>query len=160
MRANVYHRLNHTHYACWGHSHRPSHIHDCLNQCALYNVIFVLAGILTQRWTLLKKPMMGLPVNIERKVGAMTVLHNYLLINHDRSYLPPGVADMINGSDEGGQNGIWRQEAGLPQAEATQQRNWEATASAVRNVFVEYFNGPGTVPWQQEMLARKRPTLP
>ena len=101
---------------------------------------------------------MGLPVNIDKKVGAMTVLHNYLLINNDRSYLPPGVADIINGRDEGGQNGIRCQEAGLPQAEATQHQNWESTASAVRNVFVEYFSG--TVPWQQEMLARKRPTLP
>lgn len=48
------------------------------------------------------------------------VLHNHLLINNDRSYLPPGVVEMINGSGEGVQNGIWRQEAGIPKAEVTQ----------------------------------------
>lgn len=117
-----------------------------------------VVGILTQRWQLLRKPMMGKPANIENKVAAMTVLHNYLLINNDDTYLPPGTADMVTGGREAGDLGRWRAVAGsehLPQAGATAIRNFTAVAAAARDSFTEYFSTEGAVDWQYDHINRR-----
>ena len=102
--------------------------------------------------------MMGKPQNIEIKVAAMTVLHNYLLISNDDTYLPPGTADMINGTREAGVLGRWRAAAGvqqLPQAEPTPVRNFTAEAAATREALTEYFSNEGAVDWQYDHINRR-----
>lgn len=112
-------------------------------------------GILTQRWQILKKPIIGNPNNISNIVSATTVLHNYLLINNDRTYLPQGAADTIFGGGVAAR-GNWRmQDADLPRAAATGARNYPASASAARQAFVEYFTNEGEVAWQFDYVNRR-----
>lgn len=115
----------------------------------------LFAGILTQRWQLLRKPIIGKPDNISAIVSATTVLHNYLLINNDRTYLPQGAADTIYGGGEAAR-GNWRAEdAQLPQAAAVSTRNFPAAAGLARQSFVEYFINEGAVPWQYDYINRR-----
>lgn len=113
-------------------------------------------GILTQRWQILKKPIIGKPENIQTLISATTVLHNFLLIQNDRTYLPQGVADTIFGGGEGNR-GNWRLgNNDLPQAVATAARNFPARASAARQAFADYFIHQGAVPWQLEYIHRRQ----
>ena len=113
------------------------------------------SGILAQRWQLLRKPILGDPKNIQMAVAATTVLHNYLLISHDRTYLPRGSVDAIFGGGEGAP-GQWRA-AGelLHQAPGTIVRNYTMAASQAREEFRDYFIGPGAVPWQYDHINRR-----
>lgn len=114
-----------------------------------------LPGILAQRWQILRKPILGDPKNIEMMVGACTVLHNYLLINNDRTYLPGGSADAIFGEGEGAQ-GQWRAAGeGLQQAPGTNVRNYTMVASETREEFRDYFMAEGAVAWQYDHVKRR-----
>lgn len=104
---------------------------------------------------MLRKPIIGKPDNISTIVSATTVLHNYLLVNNDQTYLPQGAADTIFGGGEAAR-GNWRvNDAQLPQAAATGIRNFPAVAAAARQGFVEYFVNEGQVPWQYDYVNRR-----
>lgn len=116
--------------------------------------LYPFIGILSQRWQILKKVIIGKPSNITSLIAATTVLHNYLLINHDKTYLPAGTADAIYGEGEG-TRGQWRvQEDGLNQPLITNARNFTVAAAAARQLFVDYVNGPGRVTWQLDHVNR------
>ena len=73
---------------------------------------------MSQRWQVMKSAIIGIPDNIETIIAATTVLHNYLLVHNDRTYLPRGAADTIFGEGEG-PLGNWREGGELPQAPST-----------------------------------------
>lgn len=103
----------------------------------------------------MRRPIIGKPENICTIIAATTVLHNFLLITNDRTYLPQGAADTIYGGGEAAR-GNWRAEnAGLPQAPPAAARNFPAAANNARQAFVEYFVGEGQVPWQYDHVNRR-----
>lgn len=104
---------------------------------------------------MLRRPILADPKKVEVMVGACTVLHNYLLINNDRTYLPRGTADAIFGEGEGAQ-GQWRAAGeGLHQAPGTAVRNYTMAASQTREQFMDYFMAEGAVPWQFDHVTRR-----
>lgn len=99
-------------------------------------------------------PIIGNPENIQCMVAATTVLHNYLCINNDPTYLPAGAADTIYGGGEGG-HGRWRAGPALPQAPGTPARNHTMDAANARLAFTEYFVNEGAVEWQFDYVNRR-----
>lgn len=99
---------------------------------------------------------MGKADNIEMKVAAMTILHNYLLISNDDTYLPPGSADIIQGGRDAGELGRWRAEADiLPQADHNPARNFTGEAANIRQSLTQYFSNEGAVDWQYDHINRR-----
>ena len=120
----------------------------------LHNLLSIL-GVLTQRWKMVQGPIVGDPKNIEQMIAATCVLHNYLCINNDRTYLPPGSVDAIYGQGDGNP-GYWRTEGNmLPQAAPTAARNHTANAANARAEFTDYFCNEGAVEWQYEHIHRR-----
>ena len=112
-------------------------------------------GILTQRWKLIQGLTIGDPKNIEKMVAAACVLHNYLCIHNDRTYLPPGPVDAIYGEGDNAQ-GQWRAERNiLPQAAPTAASNHTLSAANARTAFTEYFMNEGAVDWQNDYIHRR-----
>lgn len=101
-------------------------------------------------------PVIGKVENIETLISACCVLHNYLLINNDNTYLPPGSVDSISGREESN-DGYWRANAGVwPQAPTTNARNATLAASQARTDFTNYFvSEEGALPWQYDYITRR-----
>ena len=109
---------------------------------------------MSQRWRVVCGPIIGNTDTVQVLVAACCALHNYLRINNDQSYLPPGSVDAICGRDDG-TRGYWRGETQQwQQAPPTSTRNSTILASEARVAFTEYFNHEGTVPWQRDCIYR------
>ena len=81
------------------------------------------------------------------------VLHNLSRIKSSDSYTPPSFVDQIEGDivipGSWSENPIPQNVAPLPPC-GSGRLNFKA--EKVRETFVEYFNGPGQVPWQWQTL--------
>ena len=119
---------------------------------------------MTARWRILRRTLIATPRLAKAVILAVVCLHNLLVLNEenvpdeDRVYNAPGFADRMNGDQV--VPGGWRQElaAGdVPQPLDVIREAGTGTrekAEAVRENFVDYFLGPGTVPWQWRVLRR------
>lgn len=103
-------------------------------------------GILTSRFRILKGPINLNLDNIKVVVLTCCVLHNYLRRNSPETYTPLDSFDM---ESEGRINeGLRADIAGLQITRTLPTQN----AKTVREKFVTYFNGNGSVPWQDEFI--------
>lgn len=117
--------------------------------------LFHILGILSQRWKVVTGPIIGKVENIETLIAACCVLHNYLLINNDNTYLPPGSVDTISGRGEG-HPGYWRADEDRWQpAPPTNARNPTIAAAQSRAEFTNYFVNEGALPWQFDYINRR-----
>ena len=116
-------------------------------------------GIISNRWRVLRAPILPLPESVKNFVTAFLVLHNYLGQSSSHGiYFPPGLTD-VEYSVTPGQTVFtpgYRHED-----EETCQTffnlgplqlsgNTQANAKEVRNTFADYFVNEGQVYWQWE----------
>lgn len=94
------------------------------------------------------------PERAEAVILACCVLHNYLRMEDTQGYTPPGFTDSVD--PEGTIiDGSWRQaDAGLLHVPRTSQRNPSASATDVRQQFIQYLSNAGRLEWQERHVNR------
>lgn len=111
-------------------------------------------GIWANRFRLFSNRANLSPEKTEIIVMASLALHNMLRTKSRESYTPAGFVDQENEGVVVG--GSWRDTSApniVPLQPAPPSRK-NASAEAVREKFCNYFNGPGQVPWQWNVLTR------
>ncbi|KAF6027622.1 hypothetical protein EB796_014074 [Bugula neritina] len=104
-------------------------------------------GIMSQRWRILVKMMCASQAKAVKVVQGLCVLHNFLRIVGDPTYVPPGYADTPR-EDGVIQEGFWRAEASGVQGATNFNRSNNLDGVIVRNRFCNYFSSrDGNVPW-------------
>lgn len=85
---------------------------------------------------------------------ASIALHNMLRTKSRESYTPPGFIDevSINGEMTEGEWRNYTVPANIQPLPSTYARRATSEAIKIRNLFKEYFMGPGSVPWQWNIL--------
>ena len=108
-------------------------------------------GVLTAKWRLLHKPIIGERENIMKIVKAMCVLHNIVKTKELAIYTPAGYVD--NGDNE---NGQWRAQGHQLEDIGHQgARNSNVDAITMRNEYCRYFNSEnGRLSWQDDYINR------
>lgn len=108
-------------------------------------------GVLSARWRLLHKPIIGNSENVVTMVKAMCVLHNVIKTREPGKYTPVGYVDTDDTN-----NGQWRNEGiELGPMEHQGARNSAVEAKLMRENFCSYFNSPvGKLPWQDVHINR------
>lgn len=119
--------------------------------CRARRVIENVFGIMAMKWRVLLTTIATTPDNADNIVKAVCVLHNFLIVESPMGEShPTGSADKDD-SD----SGAWRADVQpLPQAQMRRRnanRSKDAAKSA-RKLLLEYFNGVGSVPWQDTQL--------
>ena len=82
------------------------------------------------------------------------VLHDMLRTDSEKTYTPPGFLDTENNGNI--TQGSWRDYAApniLPLGNERGHRN-NITAENIRQIFCDFFNGPGQVPWQWAAISK------
>jgi hypothetical protein len=100
-------------------------------------------GITCSRWRVLLKPIECTVPNAVKIVRAVCVLHNFLRIEAKGAKNPVAMIDS------------WREKvAPLPQAPLRKRgaNRFRDEAMNIREILIEYFNGVGSVKWQQRMI--------
>lgn len=118
-------------------------------------------GILTQRWRILRRPIIANVETCQLIVQATVVLHNYIKEFEDckpkneRKYCPSGFVDYI---DEQGQVhlGLWREDQQhIRPITRVGANNYSRNIRENRDKLCDYFVSPeGSVPWQEDYVSR------
>ena len=105
-------------------------------------------GILVQRFRVLITRLDLAVKNSEKIVLCACLLHNILCTHSSSSYAPQGFADEVNIDGEINQ-GEWRKTGDpLVPLEPTKAKNAKISAKKIREMFSDYFQTNGSVPWQ------------
>ena len=115
-------------------------------------------GVLAARFRIFHTTINMLPSKVDDIVMACVVLHNFLRRNHGTQYTPGSMLDREDLEDANVVEGDWRNEQ--PQGRfdmirSVRQVTPATEASASRDKYVEYFNGPGKVPFQNRMVGNR-----
>ncbi|KAJ1518921.1 hypothetical protein ONE63_011470 [Megalurothrips usitatus] len=109
-------------------------------------MIEAVFGILTARWRVLRRSFISSERTARAVIWACCCLHNFLILNeenvppHQRWYAPPALRDAQDFEDD-------------DQLPRFQEEEVEVEdGDAIRELFVDFFLGPGSVPWQWEHL--------
>lgn len=116
-------------------------------------------GILCTKWRLLLHTIETSTENTIAIVKAILCLHNFLLVESNSRHNPLGMVDK-EGAGHEEVNGTWRNEilTPLPQAKMRRDRSSRSKKEAdeMRNKLVTFFNGVGSVSWQDSMVELKK----
>lgn len=108
-------------------------------------------GILANRFRVFLSPILLSPVNAEKVVLCSCALHNYLRIKSPTRYTPPGSLDME--MDDGTTRpGDWRSEGVMTPLGQQCGNRYTYDAKEIRELFCNYFNNHGQVPWQNKFI--------
>lgn len=117
-------------------------------------------GILAARWRIFQKPIRSSVENAERYTLACLGLHNYLRLTDNATYCPEGFVDSYDNTGKI-KEGEWRSYVsennisnGMIPLRAVRGSRYREDAVSLREAYVEYFNGEGSVPWQLEHVRR------
>lgn len=109
-------------------------------------------GLLANRFRIFRTTINLSPHKIELVVMACCLLHNFLRRSNTDEYSPFDLLDREIIEDSTFIPGDWRTEsAGLVSLQYMQAQKPEANAKLNRLRYMEYFNGPGAVEWQDAM---------
>lgn len=109
-------------------------------------------GILSAKFRVFHTTLCVNPENVISIVHACLVLHNFLIKKCPTIYTPPGSLDSENDNGEV-IAGEWRQNGSSNfQDLVVPGMNHTRNASEVRDLLLEYVNGPGQVSWQWNIL--------
>lgn len=99
-------------------------------------------GILSQRWRVYRGPI-GSSVNTTKLiVQATCVLHNFLCEKDIAARRGPGSYSSLTPEDRGEVGGL------VDITDLGGTHNYPRQAGRIRDEYVQYFSGPGAVPWQ------------
>ena len=111
-------------------------------------------GLISNRWRVLRAPLLLPPELVKNVVMAILVLHNHLRQGSSHgTYCPPGLTDVEDST--GFTPGYWREDEETFQTyfnlgSLQFSRNTQANAKEVRYTFADYFVNEGQVYWQWE----------
>lgn len=110
---------------------------------------FHVFGIMAQRFRILLKPIETSDRLADKIVKAVAVLHNYLI---DES---PATNPSAEGDTGPSDNGPLRQVVQTQPMSLQRRRGGRVNpdAESTRNNLIEYFNGGGSVAWQENQIA-------
>ncbi|XP_004917635.1 uncharacterized protein LOC101731903 [Xenopus tropicalis] len=110
-------------------------------------------GILASRFRIFHMPINLSPEKIGIVVTACCVLHNFLRRNDTEGYAPLNMLDRENIDNGTFIPGEWRSERPrLVPLQSVEPETIESAAERNRDKYMEYFNGPGAVEWQDFIL--------
>lgn len=111
-------------------------------------------GIIASRFRIFHKPIYLSPTKTRKIVLACTYLHNYIRKHRSTNYIPSGSVDVENIQTGETIQGTWRKEGFIVHPLKISKKNRATLAAeAVRDDFKEYFNGIGSVAWQDKSIA-------
>ncbi|KDR20166.1 hypothetical protein L798_05663, partial [Zootermopsis nevadensis] len=115
-------------------------------------------GVLAARLRIIHTTINLLPSKVDDIVMACVVLQNFLRRRNRTQYPPGSMLDRENVEDACVVEGDWRKEQ--PQGRFdmvcnVRQVKPTTEASASRDNYVQYFNGPGKVPFQDRMVSNR-----
>ncbi|XP_023711674.2 uncharacterized protein LOC111866708 [Cryptotermes secundus] len=115
-------------------------------------------GVLAARFRIFHTTINMQPLKVNDIVMACVVLHNFLRRNHGTQYTPGSMLDREDLEDTDVVEGDWRNEQ--PEGHfdmicSVRQVTPATEVSASRDKYVEYFNGPGKVPFQNRMVGNR-----
>ena len=115
-------------------------------------------GVLAARFLIFHTTIHVQPSKVDNIVTACVVLHNFLRRNHGTQYTPGSMLDREDLEDASVFEGNWRNEQ--PQGHFDMLRRGPQVtpateASVNRDKYVEYFNGPRKVPFQNRMVGNR-----
>lgn len=105
-------------------------------------------GILASRFRIFHTKINLNVKNIDIVVMAACTLHNFLHKRCTESYVPPGAYDIENIQDGTVQLGERTESSNLLDLQRGQNRQSTNDAKAVRQMYINYFNNEGAIPWQ------------
>ena len=114
-----------------------------------------LFGIISNRWRVLRAPILLPPKSVETIVMTILVLHNYLRQSLSLNiYCPPGLSDVELPTAEY-LPGQWRTDeltthSFFDFSPSQHSGNVNVNAKEVRNILTNYFVNEGQVPWEWE----------
>ena len=118
-------------------------------------------GIMNARWRVLRRTLLASQETAKAIILAVVCLHNLLVLNEEnvppgeRRYFPPGFVDS-EGEDGEIVPGMWRRDVldgDVPQPVEVDYEEFAAAngfieGELVRERLMDFFLGPGSVPWQ------------
>ena len=113
-----------------------------------------LFGTISNRWRVLRAPILLAPESVKNIAMAILVLHNYLRQSlSNGTYCPPGLTDVEDST--GFTPGCWRDDEETSQTffnlgPRQFSGNAQTNAKEVRNTFADYFVNEGQVHLQWE----------
>lgn len=120
-------------------------------------------SILSSRWRIFRKPIIGSPEKVEKIVCAAVVLHNFLrkpdveCAPQERKYTPTSFVDHVDLASQDIVPGQWRQtQSTFSQAGRLSSNRASAEARSVRETFKHYmyFVNDGALEWQTSHVNR------
>lgn len=108
-------------------------------------------GILASRFRVFQKPILVDIQNVDKIIMASCYLHNFLR-QKSVNYITNSCIDNEDVENYILQPGQWRQENELLPLLKNNQRQQTEVGKEVRNIFTNYFNGPGSVHFQERMV--------
>lgn len=108
-------------------------------------------GILSARFRIFQKPILINVENIDWVVLATCVLHNFLR-KSSKNYISNNCVDAEDIINDTFQDGAWRQQNNMLQLTQNSQNRLTDDGKNVRNIFLNYFNNEGSVPFQDKMI--------
>lgn len=113
-------------------------------------------GILVSRFRVFEQPIAVGINKVDGIIKAALVLHNWLKMISSESYTPTGYVDTEDLTTKSIIQGTWRTQNsswnGLHNLQVHTNRNYTKLAYNVRDQYIDYFFGEGTVPWQLDMI--------
>ena len=104
-------------------------------------------GILAQRWRIYRGVIACAPDMVRLLVQATCVLHNYLRGKDlKRQPMQPGSYSFLGAEERGEAAGL------VDMRDTGPSRNHTRQAAQVRDSFAAFFNGVGSVPWQESRV--------
>lgn len=108
-------------------------------------------GILSSRFRIFKKPILVDIKNIDILVLACCSLHNFLR-KKSNNYITNDCVDTENLENGTFREGDWRREETFLNVNQNNQRLTTEEGKMIRNIFKDYFNGIGSVHFQETMI--------
>lgn len=110
-------------------------------------------GIIANKFRVLRTTICLEPSKVQTIVMATLVLHNLLRREHSSDHTPSGSFDVEDLENHQIIQGTWRREGELTGLQPVRLGRLPADGKAVRELFCEYFNSSGAVPWQENMIS-------
>ena len=109
-------------------------------------------GALTSKFRVLQSLVYLAPDKVEKVILASVVLHNMLMRNHSNIHVPSGFLDEEDVENGELLPGMWRLDNRMTDIPPNNDVCHLEDTLKVRQIFTDFFNKEGSVPWQEKMV--------